>query len=215
MMDADAPKPHKRNEHNHDGDKDLRYNLKTLRQLKHPTLHCPHCVSIVTIVILCIMGSINAQQVALKVSGTIRKGKKVVLKDIIEGSGYSSVTANSPTIVTNTKSYKQALAVERKPLIEQLEEEIQAITLALSKKDKNKEEYRTLIGSLDIAIRNKHLLSGGVQNINVFVLPSEVMEKNNIIATKDIDQLPSDTSAQTQELIQAPVKHDYTTTTQL
>lgn len=131
------------------------------------------------------MGSISAQQVALKVSETIRKGKKVVLGKAITEVGYSLSTSLKPSLVTNTKSYKTALELERKPLIERLDREIDAIELALSKKDKNKEEYRILVGSLDIMVKNRQLLSGGATERQVFVLPSEVMDKNNIQRTQD------------------------------
>lgn len=131
------------------------------------------------------MGSISAQVVAQKVSGTIRKGKKVVLKDILIDSGYSEITADSPSLVTNTNSYKKALSLESFSLMEELDKEIEAIKKAMSLKDKTKEEYRTLVGSLDIMVKNKHLLSGGVSTLNVFVLPSEVMTKDNIIKSGD------------------------------
>jgi len=67
-----------------------------------------------------------------------------------------------------------------KPLVERIDNEIDEVTLQASKKDKSKEDYRTLIGSLDILIRNKHMLSGGITSLNVFVLPSELIESNNI-----------------------------------
>ncbi len=114
------------------------------------------------------MGSINATVVAQKVSETIRRKKKVVLGDIIVDSGYSKETSLKPKLVTSTMAYKKALDVERKPLIERLDKEINAIELALSKKDKSKEEYRTLVGSLDIMIKNRQLLSGGATERQVF-----------------------------------------------
>ena len=75
----------------------------------------------------------------------------------------------------------------KKPLIERLDREINEVTLAINSKKKNKEEYRTLIGSLDILIKNKHLLSGGITSLNVFVLPSEVLRRNDITANNKDD----------------------------
>jgi hypothetical protein len=137
------------------------------------------------------MGSINAQQVAMKVSGNIRKGKKVVLAEIIKEVGYSPSIADSPSLVTNTQSYKTALALETKPLLEQLEQHRQKILNELATRKLNKEEYRTLIGSLDIITRNTQLLSGGATSRNVLVLPSEVMERNTITQSDDVNITPS------------------------
>jgi formylmethanofuran dehydrogenase subunit E-like metal-binding protein len=58
----------------------------------------------------------------------------------------------------------------------------------MSKKNKNKEEYRTLVGALDILTKNYQLLTGGVTSRNVFVLPSEVMDKNNIQSSGHDDE---------------------------
>ena len=126
------------------------------------------------------MGSINAQRVAMKVSDNIRMGRKVVLGEIIKDVGYSEQTSLKPKLVTQTDSYIKSLEIERKPLLEMIEKEIADIQLAISKKNKNKEEYRTLVGSLDIHIRNRQLLTGGATSRNILVLPSEVIERNNI-----------------------------------
>jgi len=131
------------------------------------------------------MGSINAQMSAIKVSETIRKGKKVILGDILKENGYSDATANSPSLVTKTKSYMTALELEKRPLLEGLQREINEIKQAMANKDKSKEEYRTLVGSLDIVTRNYQLLSGGATERQVFVLPSEVLEKNSIKEISD------------------------------
>ncbi len=131
------------------------------------------------------MGSINAQRVAHKVSGSIRKGEKVNLSKILVDVGYSKTTANSPTLVTNTISYQRALAVENKPIVEKLDNEIQHMLNALSTKDYRKEETRIIVGSLDIAIKNRQLLSGGVTSRQVLVMPSELMNMNNIQRIED------------------------------
>lgn len=136
------------------------------------------------------MGSINAQRAALKVSETIRKGERVRIGKILRDTGYSDETANSPTLVTRTKSYRTALALEQKPLIEGLQREINEIKAAMGRKNKDEEEYRTLVGSLDILTKNYQLLSGGATERQVFVLPSEVMNKNVITASSDVPAAP-------------------------
>ena len=122
------------------------------------------------------MSSLNAQLVAQKVSETIRTGRKVVLGEIIRNSGYSMETSLKPKLVTDTKSYKKAI----RPVIDGMESQIQRIKEAIASRDLEKEEYRTLIYSLDTFIKNHQLLSGGATSRQIFCIPSEIMEKNNI-----------------------------------
>lgn len=136
------------------------------------------------------MGSINAQRVAHKVIAKVRNNELVNMGEIVVETGYSPKIKRHPSSVTNTKSYKTALAMEMKPLIDRLDNEIDRITFALSQKNYSKEEVRTLAGTLDIMLRNKNVLNGGVNTLNVFVLPSEVMEKN-VIKTVKPDTLES------------------------
>ncbi len=131
------------------------------------------------------MASINAQNVARKVLSNIKEGKKVNRTEIIAKTGYSPATASVPSLVTDTKSYKRIMELEGKPLLDQLTIEIQEIKSAMSGKDKTKEEYRTLVGALDIMIHNYQLLSGGATERQVFVIPSEIMERNNIKESKE------------------------------
>lgn len=126
------------------------------------------------------MGSINAARVANKVSDTIAVGKLVDLEDIIISCGYSKATAKSPSLVTNTKAYKQVMEIRRRPLLEGLHEEINRMKLALSHKDMANEDARTIIYAIDILTKNYQLLSGGATERQVFVLPSEVLQRNAI-----------------------------------
>ncbi len=141
-----------------------------------------------------IMGSIKAQRVAIKVSENLRNGKPTNYGAIMREAGYSKQTSLRPKLVTETQAYKTALATENKPLIEGLQEEITRIKGALASKNLKHEEYRTLVGSLDILVSNYQLLSGGATSREVFVLPSEVMEKN-IIEQKapDVNRLNGST----------------------
>ena len=72
----------------------------------------------------------------------------------------------------------------RKPLLERLTQQINSVEYELSRKKLSKEDYRTLVGSLDIYIKNYQLLSGGATERNILVLPSEVMARNDIQADK-------------------------------
>lgn len=103
------------------------------------------------------MGSINAKNVAKDVSETIRKGKKVILGDIIKKNGYSESTSESPQRVTETNSYKE----EIKPIVSRWEQERDRLTSELEKRDLSKERYETVIKSIDIVTKNIQLLSGG------------------------------------------------------
>lgn len=117
---------------------------------------------------------------AKTVSEHIRSKRPFTYEKAAIQAGYSASTAKRSTQITRSKPYINAMIAENAPLLEGLQEEINAIKSAMRAKDKNKEEYRTLAGSLDIAIRNFQLLSGGATERQVFVLPSEIMQKNTI-----------------------------------
>lgn len=122
------------------------------------------------------MASLNAQKVALKVSETIRKGKRVHLGKIIRENGYSLETSLSPTLVTRTKSYKAIM----KPLEEKLKYEIDRIANELSNKDLSKERYDTLATALDKLNKNYQLITGGAtENTRMTVEISETIAKKN------------------------------------
>lgn len=126
------------------------------------------------------MGSLNAQRAASKVIEKVRKGQKVKYGEILLDVGYSRSVSKRPSKVTDTKAYKTALSLETMPIIEGLLTEINEIKMAMAGKDKGQEEYRILVGSLDILTKNYQLLSGGATERQVFVLPSEVIERNTI-----------------------------------
>jgi hypothetical protein len=131
------------------------------------------------------MSKENPRIVARKVSAKMRAGKKINMKEILLETGYSAVTAKSPSIVTNTVAYKEEMALLQRPIVDGMQEEINRIKLAMTKRNLNLEEYRTLAGSLDIMIRNYQLLTGGATQRNILVLPSEVIQKNDIEVKDD------------------------------
>lgn len=103
------------------------------------------------------MASKNAEIVAKKVSENIRKGKKIVLGEIIEQSGYSESTSRSPQRVTETKTFKKAI----EPLTDGLWREINRIKKELESRDLTEEKYKEMVESMDKLIKNYQLLSGG------------------------------------------------------
>ena len=135
------------------------------------------------------MGSINAQIVARKISENVGRGKRIKLGEIIKDAGYSSSVSETPQRVTETKAFKAAFALEQKPILDGMQAQINKVKAAIANKNLNAEEYRTLVGSLDILIKNYQLLSGGATERNVFVLPSQVIERNNISVTDEKSML--------------------------
>jgi hypothetical protein len=131
------------------------------------------------------MGSLNPQRVAHKVIEKAASNEIINLGEIIASVGYSKAVSEHPHTVTRTKAYKQAMAISARPLIEGLQGEINRLKEAMSTKDLTKEEYRTLIVALDVLTRNYQLLSGGATERQVFVLPSEVLERNHIEVIED------------------------------
>jgi len=107
------------------------------------------------------MASENAKAVAREVSENIRRGKKVILGDIIS-KRYSKATSKSPQIVTKTKSYQN----EMKPIVEQMERERQRVISAMGEKDLTKVQYGELSRANDTLTKNIQLLSGGKTESN-------------------------------------------------
>lgn len=114
------------------------------------------------------MSSINAENVAKTVIERVRKGKKVILGEIIESHGYAPSIATAPTKVTKTKSYQNAI----KPLVNQLETERQAILNKLPEV-RDDASYRDLIDGLDKITKNIQLLTGGATD-NIAVQGVEI-----------------------------------------
>lgn len=120
------------------------------------------------------MGSINATIFARKISDTLRQGKIVNRRKLAKESGYKDSVASSPTLITNTKSFKVAFALEQKDIVEKIDRDIARVQEALGSKNLKKEEAKTLTTMLDTFIKNKQLLSGGsTANIGISIAISE------------------------------------------
>jgi len=123
------------------------------------------------------MASLDAKNVAKEVVETLGKGKKVVLGEIIRRNGYADNTADNPKNITETESYKGVIA----PYVERLKEERDRAFEAMSTKDLDKVQYEDLVRATDSITKNIQLLSGGeTERIRMVILPSELIEKNDI-----------------------------------
>lgn len=141
------------------------------------------------------MGSVKAQKMAMIVSESIRTGEPMTYEKAALKAGYAPSSAKRPHQVTRTKSYQTAMIAENAPLLEGIQKEINAIKNAMAAKDKNNEDYRVLVGSLDLLTKNYQLLTGGATERQVFVLPAEVINKNALL-TKDEKSLSNNGSTQ-------------------
>ena len=103
------------------------------------------------------MGSIAAQQVAVEVLETVRKGKRPNLGKIIKSKGYSETTSTVPTQVTRTKSYQSVI----KPYTERLIKHREKILQAMEAKELDNESYKVLADSLTKVTHDVQLLTGG------------------------------------------------------
>lgn len=99
--------------------------------------------------------SLNAKKVAVDVSENIRKGKRVNLGKILQKNGYSKSTAESPSLVTNTKSYKEVID----PFVKAMMSERNAAIKAMAKV-RDKAKYRDFTDALDKLTKNIQLLQG-------------------------------------------------------
>lgn len=128
----------------------------------------------------------NPVRLAHEVVKTVSAGKLVNLRELSQKVGYSRQSAISEKGV-RTQKYKQTIASLSEPLLKGLQEQINKIKYEIANRNLKNEEYRTLVGSLDILIKNYQLLSGGATERQIFVLPSEVMERNQIANTSDVE----------------------------
>lgn len=104
------------------------------------------------------MGSVAAKKVAREVSETLRKGKRPVMGKIIRKAGYSKQTSLRPKNVTETKSYKDAIAND--PFVKAMIKERDAAIKAMVKK-RGKAKYRDLVDGFDKFNKNIQLATGG------------------------------------------------------
>lgn len=124
------------------------------------------------------MGSLNAQKVALKVSEKVMSNELVNIGEIIRDSGYSNSVSLKPSKVTNTLSFKKTMEYSLIPLIEGIQAQISKVKEEIANKDLSQEEYRVLVGSLDILIKNHQVLQSTVPTQVIISLTDE--QKKNL-----------------------------------
>lgn len=129
------------------------------------------------------MASENAKAVALEVSESIRKRKKIILGKIIRENGYSIQTSLKPKLVTATKTYQKIM----QPIVEKLEIERQRAIDELSLKDLTKERYSDLVKGVDIITKNIQLLGGKPTEINKIDL-SDLSNEELVKLTEESDE---------------------------
>lgn len=113
------------------------------------------------------MASDTAKAVAHEVIANLSKpqGKRKSKKAILAAHGYKPSIQESPSIVTNTKSYQETI----QPFVQRMVIERDRAIGAMARKI-SKAKYRDLTDSIDKLTKNIQLLTGGsTQNIAIGV----------------------------------------------
>ena len=105
------------------------------------------------------MASENAKAIAEEVLGNLGKCEKVSVLKIAVKRGMKKKYANSGQI-QKTKTYRETIEKNKKPILEQLFEERNRAIKALKGKI-SKAKYRDLTDAIDKLTKNIQLLSGG------------------------------------------------------
>lgn len=99
------------------------------------------------------------------------------MKEAMLKADYSESYAESPNQIRETKGFKE----ESKPILERYQKELQAILDAMELKDKNSEEYKTLVDAADKVQKQIQLLSGGfTEKVGVIEISETIARKNDI-----------------------------------
>ena len=118
------------------------------------------------------MSSLKATTMATKVLENLRSKKPKTLGQIALESGYSKAMSTTPSQITRTKAYIEAI----KPIVPQIEAERQRVMNAMGKKDLKKEKYSVLLSGADILTKNIQLLSGkATENVAIKIEISEAL----------------------------------------
>ncbi len=121
------------------------------------------------------MGTVNAFRLANKITEKVRNHELVFLGNTMREIGYSDNYANQPSRVTRRPTF----IAHMKPLVEQLDSEINRIAIELAAKDLSQVQYESLTRAMDIQIKNKQLLSGGATERVINIEISEEIAKKN------------------------------------
>lgn len=120
--------------------------------------------------------SINAQSVARDVTERVRKGQKVVIGEILRKRGYSESVSKSPTKVTKTESFQEAIS----PVVQAMVSERDRIIKAMAEQKLSKVKYRDLTDAVDKLTKNIQLLTGGATDrVMIGDILDEIEQGNN------------------------------------
>ena len=135
----------------------------------------------------------NPKIVAHIIAENIRHRKRVVLGEAIKQAGYSLSVQKHPDRVLDTKTFKEAFALESKQIVKDIDRDIVRIQSAFAKKNLTKEKAKTLTDMLDTLIKNKQLLSGGsTANVGIAVSISEHIANKYRNTNEEVSNKSSD-----------------------
>ena len=102
------------------------------------------------------MASERAKNAARLVLEKTRKGKPVIMGQVLREVGYGEGTTLTPNQVTETKSYQDEIM----PFVEQMKKERARILMTMSVKTLDEVQYQHLVSANDSLTKNIQLLSG-------------------------------------------------------
>jgi hypothetical protein len=129
------------------------------------------------------MASLTAKALAKEISENLGrpKGERLSLGALLLKHGYSESVSKTPSIVTRTKSFQDAI----EPLVSELELERDEIIKEMKGKRKAA-NYSTLVIALDIVSKNLQLLKGKPTSIqfgaHVDLTPEEKLKLDKLLA---------------------------------
>lgn len=95
---------------------------------------------------------------------------------------YDAKNVNVAANIGSTNLIKPKIQEALRPVLERYQNELEAILDAMELKNKNSEEYKTLVDAADKVQKQIQILSGGVTERNVLKIEisKEIADKNNV-----------------------------------
>ena len=107
------------------------------------------------------------------------KNNTKTLKEMLQEAGYTEETSIQPSRIIESET----IQAELQPFVKQLEIKRALVMKHLTEEKISKEKAKDLANMTDTLTKNIQLLSGGATDRTVLVMPSELLEKNNINET--------------------------------
>lgn len=102
--------------------------------------------------------------VARIIKEKIKRGEKIVLREILADQGYAPTVQNNPLNVTEAQSFKAVMD----PFVARLEKHRNEVIVAMEGKDLKEEQYRTLVDANARLTHDIQLLTGGkTENLGI------------------------------------------------